>query len=207
MSITRSLSYVWLSLFLGLIAGLVADVAGTLIVASSVYEGGLSKFMENTVQDFSLLTGTLSGLLVSVATTILISLKTHNIKSKSDADHEWQKTLSIDNPLHAWRLLYKEELSHIPWSRKITSYDMNKMFRRTRYIALYGGIMNVSVFMVIIPAVVLQFGVLTFSQFNGWIMTCQVTCMIGAVFSIIVPPVQEILQYYRHYQQEQKIKT
>ncbi|XP_063435640.1 uncharacterized protein LOC134716559 [Mytilus trossulus] len=185
----------------GSIMGVLAYVAGVLIVAELVYEGGLGNFLTNTSSDYSLLGGITSAVIVSVSSTIIISLCTHNIKTKQDTERVWDRTLSIDNPLNPWRNVYKEELANInvPEDIKVDTIHMTKIFRSTRILAVVGGLISFVIFGVVIPANVLSLEVLTFDQFSSWTFACQIWVMIAATFAIVVPPVEEILQIVRYY--------
>ena len=123
----------------GSIIGVLADIVGILIVAGTLYEDGLNNIQENTSKDISLLGGIVSGLVVSVVITITVSLNTHMIKSKDDADYQWKRTLAIDNPLNPWRLNYKQELLNVPLGTPITSEHIGRVFKRAKAIALFGG--------------------------------------------------------------------
>ena len=182
----------------GAIIGLLADITGILVVAETQYEDGLSHFLVNTSTDYSLLGGIGSGLVVSIITAVTVSLCTHNIHSKGDAEYQWKRTLAIDNPLHPWRHHYKKELSNVSLSTLITSSHMEQVFKRAKTIAVTGGVVNLIFFLAVLPGVVLSFEVLTFDQFHGWITTCQVWCMAGATFAILAPPLEEIYQILRH---------
>ncbi|XP_076100870.1 uncharacterized protein LOC143070480 [Mytilus galloprovincialis] len=185
----------------GSIMGVFAYVAGVLTVAGLVYEGGLGNFLTNTSSDYSLLGVIVSAVIMSVNSTIIISLCTHNIKTKHDAERIWDKTLSIDNPLNPWRNVYGEELANInvPEDIKVNTTHMTKIFRSTRLLAVVGGLISFVIFGVVIPANVLSLEVLTFDQFSSWTFACQIWVMIAATFAIVVPPVEEIVQIVRYY--------
>ncbi|XP_052090895.1 uncharacterized protein LOC127727820 [Mytilus californianus] len=185
----------------GSIMGAFAYFAGVLIVAELVYEGGLGNFLTNTSADYSILGGITSAVIMSVSCTIIISLCSHNIKTKQDADRIWDKTLSIDNPLNPWRYIYGEELANINVSEntKINTTHMTKIFRNARILAVVGGLISFVIFGVVIPANVLSLEILTFDQFSSWTFACQTWVMIAAAFAIVVPPVEEIVQIVRFY--------
>ncbi|CAC5420315.1 DUR3 [Mytilus coruscus] len=185
----------------GSIMGVFAYVAGVLIVAELVYEGGLGNFLTNTFSDYSLLGGLTSAVIISVSSTIIISLCTHNIKTKHDAERVWDKTLSIDNPLNPWRCIYGEELANINVSEdiKVNTTHMTKIFRSARILAVVGGLISFVIFGVVIPANVLSLEILTLDQFSSWTFACQIWVMIAAAFAIVVPPVEEIVQIVRFY--------
>ncbi|VDI41963.1 Hypothetical predicted protein [Mytilus galloprovincialis] len=185
----------------GSIMGVLAYVAGVLIVAELVYEGGLGNFLTNTSSDYSLLGGITSAVIMSVSCTIIISLCTHTIKTQKDAERVWDKTLSIDNPLNPWRNVYKEELANIDVSEdtKVNTTHMTKIFRSARILAIVGGLISFVIFGVVIPANVLSLEVLTYHQFSSWSFACQIWVMIAAAFAIVVPPIEEIVQIVRYY--------
>lgn len=185
----------------GSIMGVFAYVAGVLIVAELVYEGGLGNFLINTSSDYSLLGGITSAVTMSVSCTIIISLCTHDIKTNQDAERVWDKTLSIDNPLNPWRNVYKEEFASINVSEdtKVNTTHMTKIFRSARILAVVGGLISFVIFGVVIPANVLSLEILTYDQFSSWSFACQIWVMIAATFAIVVPPIEEIVQIVRYY--------
>ncbi|XP_069128805.1 uncharacterized protein [Argopecten irradians] len=191
----------------GSASGLIAAITGILVVGETAHEEGLRNFMVNTSTEYSLLAGIGAGVITSSIVTITISLCTNNIRSSEDAETEWEKTISIDNPLNPWRNLYKEELSNIHHDTKITGNNMAAIFRSAKLVAYIGGGISILLFLVIFPAVMLSFEVLTYSQFSGWLTTCQVWCMVGAAFAIIAPPVEEIIQTLRQYRKNKTDKA
>lgn len=174
--------------------GLVGYLAANFIVSEMVYEGGISNFFINTVQDYSLLAGCVVGITLSSFGTIVTSLLTNKIKSEEDVAREWEKTISIDNPLNPWQRLYKEEFKQFPPGTKPTAAIMAKIFRSARFVAIFGGFGFVFLFLVVIPAVVMSFDVLTRDQFSSYITFCYVICLMGAVFVVVAPPAEEIYQ-------------
>jgi hypothetical protein len=177
--------------------GLTGYLTANFVVSELVYEGGISNFFTNTVQDYSLLAGCVAGISLSSLGTILTSLLTNNIKSEEDVAKEWEKTISIDNPLNPWQRLYKEEFKQFPPGTKPTAAIMAKIFRSARFVAIFGGLGFVSLFLVVIPAVVMSFDVLTRDQFSSYVTFCYVICFIGAVFVVVAPPAEEIYQIIR----------
>ncbi|KAH3843778.1 hypothetical protein DPMN_117309 [Dreissena polymorpha] len=145
----------------GCVTGLGASVAGMMIMGST-YEGGLVNFYVNTAHDYSLLTSMIAGLVTSAIVTIGVSLCTNTIRSEEDSDMEWAKTISIDNPLSPFRLVYEEELAKLDVSTIITARIMDKVFRKARLVAVLGGVLSLVLFVVILPTVALSFDVLSF---------------------------------------------
>ncbi|WAQ98212.1 DUR3-like protein [Mya arenaria] len=115
---------------------------------------------------------------------------------------EWEKTMSIDNPLNPYKLLYRKELTSIDaWKKPLTTKHMEIIFRRAK---LYSGIMaaiSFTVFLVVIPALALSQEVLTATQLGAWISVCQHWCLIATVFVVLVPPIQEGIQIWRQKQE------
>ena len=181
----------------GSITGLMAALCGNLLVAELVFEDGLSNFFETTSSDYSLMSGCISAIVVSVSITVTVSLLTTKVKSKEDITREWEKTISIDNPLNPWTHLYAEELTKYPESTHVDVHLMTKVFKPARYIAFLGGFVCISLFIIVLPAVVLSFDVLSYDEFTRWLQFSFIICMVGAVFVIVVPPAEEILQIYR----------
>ncbi|KAL5012792.1 hypothetical protein ScPMuIL_011343 [Solemya velum] len=187
----------------GSVCGLVGSITANLIAASR-YEGGLSNFMVNTAQDYSLLAGLCTGLLVSTIVTIVTSLCTNQIRTDGDSEAVWAKTLSIDNPLNPWRAIYQEELDEIGADIKIDSSVMSKILHRAKLTAYIACSIGFVIFIVIIPSIMLGIDILSFAQFSGWIKFCQIWCMISAVFVVVAPPVEEVLQIKRRRSQNTK---
>ncbi|KAJ8311971.1 hypothetical protein KUTeg_009344 [Tegillarca granosa] len=181
----------------GSVTGLVAAIAGILIVAGTVYSDLKNNFLKNTSSDYSLLAGTVSGIVVSLVVTVVVSLATNKVKNSDESEREWEKTVSIDNPLNSWKRLYKEELSFVPTGTRITSQHMAHIFRSARLVAYIGGGFSLLLFIVILPSIMLSFEVLSYDQFTGFLKFTQVWCMIAAAFAIVVPPIEEIIQILR----------
>lgn len=184
--------------------GLVCAVVG-LIAYGSSYEGGLSDFYTNTAQEYSILTGLASGFIVSFLVSIIVSFLTSRSKRKtmekhlmsaslqlSNHEHEWQKTMSIDNPLNPYITLYKHQLEkHGITDTHVTTDHMSKIFRRAKIqSAIWAGI-SFCVFIVVIPALALSQDVLTEKQMELWISVCQHWCLVATVLVVVIPPVQE----------------
>ncbi|XP_061164269.1 uncharacterized protein LOC133173296 [Saccostrea echinata] len=178
----------------GSLVGLLGYLVANFVVSEIVYDEGLSNFFINTVQDYSLLAGCVTGILLSSLGTTVTSLMTHKIKSEEDVSREWEKTISIDNPLNPWRRLYEKELAQFPPGTKPTAAVMAQIFRSARKVAIYGGFTFVFLFLVVIPAVVTSFDVLTRDQFSSYLTFCYVICFMGAVFVVLAPPVEEMYQ-------------
>lgn len=191
----------------GSASGLAAAIAGILTVGATAYEGGLSNFMVNTSSDYSLLGGIGAGVVTSTLVTIATSLLTNKIRTAEDVDTEWEKTLSIDNPINPWRQLYKDELTKIKHDTKITGNTMATIFRPAKLVAYIGGSVSVILFLVVFPGIMLSFEVLTYDQFSSWLTACQVWVMIGAAFAIIAPPTEEVIQVWRQYKRNKHSKT
>lgn len=77
----------------GCVVGLIGCVAANFVVTEVVYEGGLSNFFINTIQDYSLLAGCVAGISLSSVCTIVTSLLTNKIKTEEDVAREWDKTI------------------------------------------------------------------------------------------------------------------
>ena len=183
----------------GSITGLVAALAGNFISTHLVFEDGISNFLDNTSSAYSLVAGCVSGIVVSIVVTVPVSLITTHVVSKEDATREWEKTLAIDNPLSPWERLYSMEMTKFPLHTRVDVCTMSKIFKSARYIALIGGFVCIVLFVVVVPAVALSFGVLSFDDFTGWFLFSFVICIIGMLFVVIVPPTEEVIQIYRAY--------
>ena len=181
----------------GSVAGLVAAFAGNFTVTHLVFEDGLNNFLDNTSSDYSLVAGCVSGIVVSIVVTVPVSVVSTNVKSKEDSTREWDKTLAIDNPLCPWKRLYSTEMTQFLPNARVDVCIMSKIFKSARYIALIGGFVCIALFVVVVPAVALSFGILSFDDFAGWLQFSFVMCVIGVLFVVIAPPVEEVVQIYR----------
>ena len=169
------------------------------MIMGSTYEGGLDEFTNNTSEDFSLLAGLGTGVVVSTVLTVVISLCTNKIRTHEDVEKEWSKTMNIDNPLHPVRALYRKELDAINAGPIITSDTMAQIFRIPQRVAFIGGGICIAIFLIIIPAIALSFEILTQSEFNAWLSTFQIYCIVCTVFVVLCPPVQEAMQIWNRY--------
>ena len=181
---------------IGGVLGFVATIAGMLITGST-YAGGLNEFFINTSQSYSLLVAMLCGIIVSGSVSCSVSLCTHNIKTTQDVENEWAKTISIDNPINPFRLIYEVELSVEKVDTIITVKTMETIFQRAKIYAVVGCLGNIVVFLVILPAVALSYGVLNFDTFSTWFRVFQIYCFACTVIVIVFPPVEEGIQIIR----------
>ncbi|KAH3755188.1 hypothetical protein DPMN_189877 [Dreissena polymorpha] len=177
------------------------------MIMAATYENGLANFYVNTAQDFSLLAATISGIVVSTIATIGVSLCTISSNWTDEKSKlEWAKTINIDNPLSPFRLVYEEELAEIEVGSFITSSTMGKIFRKARLVAIVGGALSLILFLVIFPAVALNFDILTFEQFSSWLKTFQIYCFVCTFAVVVVPPFEEGYQIWTRYQQIKAIR-
>ncbi|XP_060064863.1 uncharacterized protein LOC132545205 [Ylistrum balloti] len=177
----------------GGMTGLLAGIAATLIAATR-YDGGLTNFVVNTSQEYSILAGSCSSFGFSLIVCIIVSSFTHKIKTKADADAEWQKMYDIDNPLNPWEQNYREELKHEVYDKKPSFDQMSTTFRRTRIIAYVSGGGSIILFTFVIPGIMASFPALDETQFKVWIGLTQAWTVFMGVIAIVAPPVEEILK-------------
>ena len=189
---------------------MVAAFAAMLLIAETAYEKGLSDFLTNTSSDLTLIGGILSGLIVSSTTTVIISICSPAPNDIRTGEEVWQSTLKIDNPLVPWKKLYKKELEKINVGTSIGTSDMKAIFKRTSILAYVGGACSIVVFLVIIPSITLGYKVLSLAEFNSWLTCCQIWVIVGAIFALFVPPLQEtyqiIYQYLTNKKKEKYLK-
>ena len=176
-----------------------AAISGNLVVANQVADGGLSNFFEATSLDYSLMSGCISGIVVSAFFTITVSLQTTRVRTVDDVTREWEKLISIDNPLNPWEQLYSDELSKFPSISLMKVDIMSKVFRQARCFSLGIGGICIALFLVVLPAIVASFGVLLQDQFTGWLKFVFVICILGMVFVVFVPPIEEVVQIVHAY--------
>lgn len=177
---------------------MISGIAVTLGLATT-YEGGLSDFLANTGQDYSVLGGCCTSFGVSLILSIIISLCTHKIKRAEDADDEWMKTIAIRNPLQPWELTFIEDFPKVNEGYIPDHKDMGKRFRSAKIIALIGSLSGIALLMFILPGIMSSLYVMTESQFTHWVRFCHVWTFIVAAFVIFAPPIQEIVSISRQY--------
>ena len=206
--------------------GLIASVTGMFSYATR-YEGRLSKFYENTAQDWSILTGLLAGVTVSTLVTIVVSIVTRrkvstkqflpngsiqtetvSFPNTDDVDIlEWQKTMSIDNPLNPYRVLYTKEIEKSNIGSVLTSKHMEAIFTTARRISWLSAGIGALVFLGIVPITALTQDILSLRELDIWISACQYWCLLGTFFVVLVPPIQEGFQIYRQFRKNKTVTT
>ncbi|XP_069129197.1 uncharacterized protein [Argopecten irradians] len=177
----------------GGLSGLFAGIAATLITAST-YEGGLNNFVVNTSQEYSILAGSGCSFGFSMIVCIIVSLLTHKIESKADADAEWQKMYDIDNPLSPWEHTYREDLKQHVYDKKPSFDQMAATFRKAKLIAYITGGFSIVLFTFVIPGIMASFPSLDETEFKVWIVLNQAWTVFMGLVAIIAPPVEEILK-------------
>ncbi|KAK3610645.1 hypothetical protein CHS0354_028025 [Potamilus streckersoni] len=189
----------------GGLIGLACTIIGNLVTGST-YDGGLGDFFTNTAREYSILVGLCAGITVSGVVCLIVSLCTHKIKCKKDADKEWEKTMSIDNSLNPYRALYQQEIEEIdPDTVHITTKTMTRIFRRAKMYAIVAIIIFIIIFLVIFPAVALSFEILSYEQFKAWLSVFQIWNMVATVLVVILPPIEEGIQIVRQVKQKKKM--
>ncbi|XP_069130648.1 uncharacterized protein [Argopecten irradians] len=189
----------------GSIIGLLAGVSAALLKAS-MYEGGLSNFAINTSQDYSILAGTCCSFIVSLITCIIVSLLTHKIKSKTDADTEWQKLYDIDNPLSPWEQKYREELRQHVYDKRPSYDQMAATFSRAKFIAYVSGGGCIILFAIVIPGIMASFPVLGETQFKAWMILTQAWAVLMGIVATVAPPIEEFMKI-RKQRRKNKART
>lgn len=189
----------------GALAGVVCGISVTLAVAST-YDGGLSNFLENTIQNKSVMSGAGTSIGVSFLVTLFVSCGTHNIRSKSDVKREWLKLRDIDNPLHPWSQLYVEDIPGLEKGENPSTEQLDRVFRKARILAYVGGAVTVVLFVGIVPGVMLSLHVLTIREFEVWTHVLQIFCFSMAAVVVVVTPVEEIVQICRRRNENKKDK-
>jgi len=162
-----------------------------MLITGSTYEGGLNDFFVNTSKDYSLLAAMLSGFFVSGIVSFVVSLCTHNIRTNEDVTNEWAKTISIDNPINPYRLVYEEELATAKIDNIITVTTMETLFKKAKLYAYVGSAGSTFLCLIVLPAIALSYGVLDFNTFSTWFTVFQYYCFVCTVIVIVVPPIEE----------------
>ena len=192
--------------FSGGLAGLVCGVAATL-AAATMYDGGLSNFLINTVQNYAILAGTCSSFGASLIGCIVVSLLTNDIKTVDDENMEWQKMYDIDNPLNPWENNYREELKGLEYDGKPTFEQMAMTFRKAQLVAYFGGAACIVVFAVIFPGIMAMFPKMDLGQFSFWIWGTQLFAVIMGLIVIIAPVSEEVYKIMKEYKKSGQKKN
>ncbi|KAK3592701.1 hypothetical protein CHS0354_037837 [Potamilus streckersoni] len=185
--------------------GLVCGVSVTVGVAST-YEGGLGNFMVNSVQNYSVLAGAGSSLVVSFLTTVLVSLGTHQVRSADDVDRVWQIMREIDNPLHPWSEQYAEDFPELKRGERPSPQHLEQMFRVAKIVAFVGGLFTLILYVGVIPGVMVSLNVLSLHEFKTWTNVLQFFCFAMTAVVIVVAPTEEFVQIYRQHRQNKMRK-
>lgn len=114
-------------------------------------------------------------------------------------DDEWMKTISISNPLNPWKRIYKDELKDFGPDIEITYKQMSAIFLPAKRTAYIGGTRGFCLFMFVLPGTLLSFDTLSCDNFLGWLRFNHIWCLLGGIFAIFKPPIEECLQIYRQY--------
>ncbi|KAL8616992.1 hypothetical protein ACOMHN_014163 [Nucella lapillus] len=205
------LSIMWVKatsqgLIAGSLTGLVAGITATLS-AATMYDGGLNKFLINTVQDYAILAGTCSSFGFSLAGCIIGSFLTHNIRSPEDEQSEWMKMYDIDNPLHPWEVNFREDLKGYEYEGRPSIEQMNAAFRSAKLTAYIGGACSIGLFAVVIPGIMASFPVMDQTQFSMWLYFNQIWAVVMAIIVIIAPPAEEVLRVIRQCKKNRGLET
>ncbi|GFS03818.1 urea-proton symporter DUR3-like [Elysia marginata] len=192
------LSIIWVKatgkgLIAGSIAGLVCGVTAALVTATT-YPGGLYHFLDNTVQDYTILAGNVTGFVVSLSVCIVGSLLTHKIKGPADEEFEWMKMYDIDNPLQPWELLYREDFKGMDYEERPSAEQMNKVFHKAKITAYVSGGCSIFLFAVFIPSIMVSFPDMGFTHFKMWINFTQGWAIVMAIVVVFLPPTEEIMR-------------
>ena len=185
--------------------GMICGVSAALGVAST-YEGGLELFLKNTAQNNAVLAGAATSLGVSFLLTLIVSLITTKVKHPNEVEKEWKKLRDIDNPLHPWCNLYKEDFPDLKPGEQPSLEQLDTMFKKARLVAYIGGVGTLVLLVGVVPGVMISLHVLNISQFKIWINILQILCFSMAVIVIVVAPVEEVVQIWKQHQQNKLLR-
>ena len=181
-----------------------ASIVGLLVVAELAYDEGLRDFFTTTSSDYSLLAACIAGITVSTIVTVTVSLATHNIQSNVDEQREWTKMILIDNPINSWKNLFTEELGEFPEERNVTVGQMELIFQKARKMAYICAAVCALIQIVLVPGVMLSFEEWTVDQLYNWMLFLFVALVIGTLYAVFAPPIEEIIKIIRYRQNEKK---
>jgi len=178
----------------------------TALGVASTYEGGLGRFLVNTAQNYSILSGACTSLGLSFFITLIVSLLTSKVKTKEDIEDEWNKLREIDNPLHPWAELYRDDFKNLKEGEQPSVEELDKMFQKARIAAYVGGFGTLVLFVGIIPSVMMSQHVLSLQQFKVWMYVLQALCFTMGGVVILVAPIEETIQVYRGYRKNRRAR-
>ena len=208
-----SMSILWArATSLGMIAGVVGGCISGLIawlIYASTYEGGLSNFVENTGEDYPMLAGNLTSLIVGAIMVITVSMLTRRSMSKKEVEEEWEKTREIDNPLSPWVQIYKGELNIDEgdcFYEKPPLELVIQKFKTAKITAYIATCVFVLLFLGIIPGSMLSIPILDADDFNVWTTISRTWAYVASAFIIIVPLVQEMVAIIQQHKQNKNFR-
>ncbi|CAD5123308.1 DgyrCDS11664 [Dimorphilus gyrociliatus] len=185
---------------IGMVTGALSGTLSALIVwlsVSSITDNGLSDFFNSTAEELPMLCGNITSIAVSCIVTIIVSLITNRYYTNGNDQEIWENTRDIDNPLSPWVELYARELD----IRGVHELDkrpslqvVTSTFKQAKIIAMIGAICLTLIFIIIWPGSMASAGILDFSQFRGWIVSCEIWGVLAAIFIIVMPFVSEAIE-------------
>ena len=191
----------------GMISGVVGGCLSGIIVwlsYASTYEGGLSDFVKNTGEDYPMLAGNLTSLIVGAIMVVSVSLLTRRVMTKKEVEEEWEKTREIDNPLSPWVQIYKGELDLKEgdcFYEKPPLDIVIQKFKSAKYTAYAATAVFVILFLGVIPGSMLSIPILGPDNFAVWTTMSRGWAYVASAFIIIVPLVQEVLAIVQQHKQ------
>lgn len=185
---------------IGMVTGALSGTFSAVIVwlsVSSITDDGLSDFFASTSKELPMLCGNITSIGVSFIVTVTVSLATNRYYNGGNAQEIWENTRDIDNPLSPWVELYARELD----IRGVHELDkrpslqiVTDTFKQAKTIAMIGAICLTLILIIIWPGSMVSAGILDFSQFRGWIISCEIWGVLAAIFIIVMPFVSEALE-------------
>ncbi|CAH1777539.1 unnamed protein product [Owenia fusiformis] len=178
----------------GVLSGCLCGIPVWLGIAST-YEGGLGTFIANTGREVPMLVGNCISIGLSGLVSVIVSLCTLDWK-RFDEKKEWEKLRNIENPLHPWYVKYARGFGMKGDLKSKFVRPTQKMikdhFKPLRITAIVAGVILSIGYVIIWPAVMVPFEVLTKREFHHWTNFSMAYAFIAAAFIIILPLVQEI---------------
>lgn len=195
----------------GVVGGCLAGMAVWLSYASQ-YPGGLSAatFVKNTGEEYPMLAGNISAIVVGALAGIIVSLCTRGTMSAEEVEAEWEKTRDIDNPLNPWVQVYKGELkleegAHFH-DRPALDIVIRK-FRAAKLTAYIAGLLFTVLFVCVWPGSMLSIDVMSGFGFLVWTTLSRWWAFVASTFIIVVPLVQEVYAIWRQHKSNQREKA
>jgi len=176
----------------------------------AIFSEGLGASSATTGEEYPMLAGNISAIVVGALAGIIVSLCTRGTMSAEEVEAEWEKTRDIDNPLNPWVQVYKGELkleegAHFH-DRPALDIVIRK-FRAAKLTAYIAGLLFTVLFVCVWPGSMLSIDVMSGFGFLVWTTLSRWWAFVASTFIIVVPLVQEVYAIWRQHKSNQREKA